>query len=391
MKIVLLVGLVVCGAIAAPVPDDDEVDLVPRRRVITSSRAGPGYAGAAAGGFVDASDILRQIFGSGFPRLLPRIDPNCDTGRFQLSDTVYDMVEQCQRSRSAEQDLKQCILDALPDDAGELEEFLDRDEFTIAGISSSFSIAIIDSQMTQKRVVTFRLCPPSDETNTVEEEPVPEQQRPALGPFYRPYRPALPSFSDSMFDMRPTFQMPTFTQPRPFFDFGSFKPFFDLKPSDMFPSFPNFGFDANFPTAGYDPETCVKQTFQLPKEQFDKAKSCQFGTESFEECLNEQLGDSEEAKELLEFVGADGMMVVDRRFFSSVSSVNGVVTRKNKIQMTHCKEVEIEEEEPAAGEAGQQPPVVEQGPTQGEKTTPEETPIETTNQQEAYLGEDFEP
>ena len=50
--------------------------------------------------------------------------------------------------------------------------------------------------------------------------------------------------------MRPTFQMPTFTQPRPFFDFSSFKPFFDLKPSDMFPSFPNFGFDANFPTAG---------------------------------------------------------------------------------------------------------------------------------------------
>ncbi|KAF0301995.1 hypothetical protein FJT64_002983 [Amphibalanus amphitrite] len=346
MKIVLLVSLVVCGAIAAPVPDDDEVDLVPRRRVITSSRAGPGYAGAAAGGFVDASDILRQIFGSGFPRLLPRIDPNCDTGRFQLSDTVYDMVEQCQRSRSAEQDLKQCILDALPDDAGELEEFLDRDEFTIAGISSSFSIAIIDSQVA--------------------------------------------SDADG-YHMRPTFQMPTFTQPRPFFDFSSFKPLFDMKPSDMFPSFPNFGFDANFPTAGYDPETCVKQTFQLPKEQFDRAKSCQFGTESFEECLNEQLGDSEEAKELLEFVGADGMMVVDRRFFSSVSSVNGVVTRKNKIQMTHCKEVEIEEEEPAAGEAGQQTPVVEQAPTQGEKTTPEETPIETTNQQEAYLGEDFEP
>ena len=38
---------------------------------------------------------------------MPREDPNCDTGRFQLSDAVYDKVEQCQRAGSAQQDLRQ--------------------------------------------------------------------------------------------------------------------------------------------------------------------------------------------------------------------------------------------------------------------------------------------
>ena len=61
--------------------------------------------------------------------------------------------------------------------------------------------------MNQKRVVSFRLCPPSDEQNTIEEEPQQPQQpqqsqqpqRPAVMPFYRPFRPSVPTFDSSVF------------------------------------------------------------------------------------------------------------------------------------------------------------------------------------------------
>ena len=52
---------------AVPVPDgSSEVDLVTPRRVITSSRAGPSYAGVSTGfrSSFDVDALLRQLFGS---------------------------------------------------------------------------------------------------------------------------------------------------------------------------------------------------------------------------------------------------------------------------------------------------------------------------------------
>ena len=60
------------------------------------------------------------------------------------------------------------------------------------------------------------------------------------------------------------------------------------------------------------------------------------------------------------------------------------VTRKNKIQMTHCKEVEEEEEEEEAAVAGEPE---QQTPAEGQTPAQEEaTPQETNVQQEAYVG-----
>ena len=66
------------------------------------------------------------------------------------------------------------------------------------------------------------------------------------------------------------------------------------------------------------------------------------------------------------------------------------VTYKSKIQLTHCKEVEADEDAPEGDEGQQSPPAEGEAPVQGEeKATPPapETPQETTEQKEAYQGQ----
>ncbi|XP_037091948.1 uncharacterized protein LOC119112069 [Pollicipes pollicipes] len=393
MRTLLVIALAALGAYAAPL--NTEVDLVQPRRVSTGGggQSGLGYEPRPR---ISYRDLLRGLGlggGAGFPGLFPSSNPNCDRGHFQLSDEEYSLVMDCQRSSDENSELKQCIVNALPDESKELKEFLNRDEYSLAGISSSFSIVILDGEIARKRRVTFRLCP-DDEQNTVEVAAEPEEPSSGAGGVPFPAFDTTALFGGSG---RPAFQLPDFfSQQNPFLDFGNaFKPFFQ-DTSDLFPTFPNFGGSEEGTNVDY--ENCVSESFELPREQFNKARDCQYGTVDFKQCLRTELGSSEEAKDLLKFVEADGHQIVGTRFYSYVSVIDGETTRKNKIRLQRClKTAEPETSQPdeaAAAEtegADGEPapaapePVTPVAPAQPDLTTPPNTDTAYTQ------GEIIEP
>ncbi|XP_043205796.1 uncharacterized protein LOC122372557 [Amphibalanus amphitrite] len=357
-------------------------------------------------------------------------EPNCDLGKFDLADDEFDIVMDCQKASGGDDvELKECILTKLPKTAVELRDFLDREEFGVAGLSSSFHLSLLNGAFTQKRSVQFRLCP-RDEVNSIDGPVVPvvEQVVPVVEEVVPMVEEMVPieALSPDRIDesapsapgavippQRPLFQFPELKLP----NFGqifteAFAPVFGPRPGTeeedaglgLFGSHlnpfavrhppavtgPQHGFFASLfpalaatpppqgPPDGIDMDNCDSQKFDVSRFVFNVANRCQYAND-YRKCLRLDLAGDKSAQELLDFATDTDYSVVASSFSSfqttfdleSLHDGKGLLDlkRKNQIDLRRCANIvkEVPTEAPIEKVTTEAEPVAEVA----EEVTPE--------------------